>query len=74
MSVEETHTTSNELYERLLMQEILTQLQIIRKEQIQHGKDIQGLQIRTGIIGALSGIVSGFTSVFAFFKFKLLGG
>ena len=43
------------IYEQLLLQRILSELTIIRKEQITQGKDIAGLKVKAGLWGTIGG-------------------
>ena len=55
----ETFTSGDDLYRRMLLQEILSEIRDIKKEQKLQGKDIARLQVRTGIIATSFGLLAG---------------
>lgn len=54
-----TETSGDEIYRRVLLQEILQELRDIKKEQRNQGKDIARLQVRTGVIATGFGLLAG---------------
>lgn len=46
-----------EIYQRLLLQQILTEIGEMRSEQVNQGKDIARLNVKAGIWGTLGGAV-----------------
>ena len=44
-------------YHKILLNQILTQLTVIRAEQVNQGKDIARLNVKAGIWGTLGGAV-----------------
>lgn len=55
----ETFTSGDDLYRRMLLQEILSEIRDIKKEQKLQGKDIARLQVRTGVIATGFGLLAG---------------
>lgn len=58
--------TDDVVFERMLLQSIFSEIKtvrsdirIIRSEQVQQGKDIAGLKVKSGLWGGLSGAFSG---------------
>jgi hypothetical protein len=74
MSPNETSTGGEEIYRRVLLQEILQELRDIKKEQRYQGKDIARLQVRTGVIASTFGLLAGLVVVgFKAMVTKLVG-
>ena len=65
----DTTTRGEDLYQRLLLQEILKVQREMRDEQTQQGKDIAGLKVKAGIWGTVGGALSvGIYALGAFIK------
>lgn len=58
MKFVESGTSGGEIYQRMLLQQILTEIQGIKTEQTSQGKDIARLQVRTGFIASTFGVVA----------------
>lgn len=50
--------TRTDLYQRLLLQEILSGQKEMREEQTQQGKDIASLKVKAGMWGTVGGALS----------------
>ena len=58
-----TGTSGEEIYRRVLLQEILAEIRDIKREQRIQGKDIARLQVRTGVIASAFGLIAGLVAV-----------
>lgn len=46
---------NGEIYQRLLLQKVLSELQEMRAEQVSQGKDIARLNVKSGVWGTVGG-------------------
>jgi hypothetical protein len=50
--------SGDEIYQRLLLQQILTEMRDVRREQISQGKNIARLNVKSGLWGSLGGFIA----------------